>query len=502
MDFLTTQFFLFFVLIFFFAIQFKSEKKNYKILILIANIFFYSLFGFKNLLILLISLIINYLLLKLLESKGTRILKKIIKSETILSEARIKREKKAVLSFTIIFNIVFLVFFKYSSNIIASLLKIELFKNSIPINFEILAPIGVSFYTFRLLSLAIDLYNKKLYLPRFIDYINYVMFFPQIISGPIVKAGEYFSTGQEGQAIENSYEKVVPQDNSCMYSRGEIFTGILFGFFKKFLIASLLYDFVYGTFSAPANFSWIDLLFGAFGYSAMLYADFSGYSDISIALAKLLGFPAPANFNMPYQALGFKDFWRRWHISLSDWFKTYVYIPLGGNKEGQLRKYVNILITMSISGLWHGLTLNFIIWGFIHTIGSVISNIIEDITKKHPLSTKVTKIFVPVGIIMTFLSVTFSWIFFNSKDFDTAKIFINNILNFNKTNINTVPFVVILLIIIVILLNFFETKLKESLQKILNEKSIVVTSIIIFVLFYLILKFGPDTVPPFIYFSF
>ena len=492
MDFLTTQFFLFFVLIFFFAIQFKSEKKNYKILILIANIFFYSLFGFKNLLILLISLIINYLLLKLLESKGTKIFKGIIKSETILSEARIKREKKAVLSFIMIFNIAFLVFFKYSSNIIASFLKIELFKNSIPINFEILAPIGVSFYTFRLLSLAIDLYNKKLYLPRFIDYINYVMFFPQIISGPIVKAGDYFSTEQENQAIENS----------CEYSRGEIFTGILFGFFKKFLIASLLYDFVYGTFSAPANFSWIDLFFGALGYSAMLYADFSGYSDISIALAKLLGFSAPVNFNMPYQALGFKDFWRRWHISLSDWFKTYVYIPLGGNKEGQLRKYVNILITMSISGLWHGLTLNFIIWGFIHTIGSVISNIIEDITKKHPLSTKVTKIFVPVGIIMTFLSVTFSWIFFNSKDFDTAKIFINNILNFNKTNINTVPFVVILLIIIVILLNFFETKLKESLQKILNEKSIVVTSIIIFVLFYLILKFGPDTVPPFIYFSF
>lgn len=506
MDFLTIQFFLFFLLLFIFAIHFKDQKSAYKWLILLANIFFYSLFGFRNLVILLIALSINYILLKFLESKATKHLKNNIQNETILSEARILTQKKAVLTFVIIFNVAFLIFFKYSSNILSTLLNIELFKNNIPINFEILAPIGVSFYTFRLISIAVDLYKKKLYLPSFIDYLNYITFFPQIISGPIVKAEEYFvklnSENESFQEEASSDGETIIKKTHDDYSRGEIFTHILFGFFKKFLIASLLYDFVYATFSSPADFSWIDLLFGAFGYSAMLYSDFSGYSDISLALSKLLGFPAPNNFNMPYQALGFKDFWRRWHISLSDWFKTYVYFPLGGNKKGKLRKYLNVLITMSISGLWHGLTKNFIIWGFIHTVGSIISGVLEDIIYKHPISQKFIKPLRILGITSTFFAITFSWIFFNSKDFTTAKIFITNIFTFQKADKTTVSASVIFLVLLVILLNFFEGKLKFALQKILDNKSLFYASFIIFILFYIILKLGPDTVPPFIYFSF
>ena len=214
-----------------------------------------------------------------------------------------------------------------------------------------------SFFTFQSLSYTIDVYRRQLTpLNRFIDYAFYVSFFPQLVAGPIVRARDF-----------------IPQIRKPLFVSSEMFgQGIFYivcGLFKKAVISDYIsVNFVERIFDNPSLYSGIENLFGVYGYALQIYCDFSGYSDMAIGIALLLGFHFPMNFNSPYKACSITDFWHRWHISLSTWLRDYLYISLGGNRRGKIRTYVNLIITMLLGGLWHGASWNFVVWGALHGV--------------------------------------------------------------------------------------------------------------------------------------
>jgi D-alanyl-lipoteichoic acid acyltransferase DltB (MBOAT superfamily) len=338
------------------------------------------------------------------------------------------------------------------------------------------------------------------------------------MSGPITRAKEFYS--------------YLNNPTLLSYSQGRIITLILSGLIKKYVIASYLFDFVSAPFATPTNYARTDLVLAAFAYSILLYVDFSGYSDFAIAISNLLGFNVEANFNKPYSSIGLKDFWNRWHISLSLWFKDYVYIPLGGSRKGKIRKYWNIMVTMFISGLWHGAGWNFIIWGILHGVGSVVSHIVSDFfgvkessKVTHSVSEtslhgqrmvnhdfhanevpfyKKTVLFImkSIGWAITYIYITFAWIFFNSANLGNAVNFIVAMFSSNVVELKTYDIRVVGVIVIVLLTNFLGDKLFKNISKFFDSIPLVVRIPFITVIVYLILQLGPTTMPPFIYFNF
>lgn len=511
MQFITLQFFIFFLAVFIIAIFLKENKKYYRWFLLFVSLSFYLFFGIKFFVILLLNVICNFFLLKALDRFG-----------------------KKTLTFSIILNVAFLAVFKYYNFGVDTLLQV-LNQLNIPADIQvlrILIPVGISFYTFRNISHLVDCYRKELPVPSFVDYANYVAFFPQIMSGPIVRAKEFYTCLNE--------------PNLFTYSQGRIITLILSGLVKKYVIASYLFNFVSGPFASPTNYSSLDLIMAAFAYSIMIFVDFSGYSDFAIAISNLLGFQVHPNFQSPYSAIGLKDFWSRWHISLSAWLKDYVYIPLGGSRKGTARKYINILITMFISGLWHGAGLTFVVWGLLHGIGSVISHWITDgvnrrsaaktelsqstkdlfknvdedefnneiealienidthqtiVEEKPPTSafSVAAKVF---GWALTFIYITFTWIFFTSTSIGNALSFIGSMFVSPIVENKIYSFRLTMVIVVVLLFNFIGNKAFHSSIGFFDKLPLPLRIAVAAILAYIILQLGPETMPPFIYFAF
>src|SRR6202521_2203715 len=232
--------------------------------------------------------------------------------------------------------------------------------------FEVGLPIAISFLTFHALSYIIDVYRGKLAPTRsLVDLLFYISFFPHLIAGPIVRAKAF---------LEQTVRKSDPKDIRLGLS---VFL-IAGGLFKKVIVANYLStDFVDGVFRQPADSSRLDLLLGMYAYAIQIYCDFSAYTDIAIGVANLLGYRFPQNFNQPYRAVSVQDFWRRWHMTLSSWLRDYLYIPLGGNRGGELARYRNIMITMGLGGLWHGGSANFVVWGLMHGAALVVGRVLE-----------------------------------------------------------------------------------------------------------------------------
>lgn len=475
----TLQFFFFFIAVMAIASFLKKYPRIFKYFLLLVSILFYSSFGTTFLGILIADILANYLLQ--------------------LAGVKYPKHRKKIFVATIIVNILFLGLFKYY-NFFTNILLETLSRLNIPANLsilDILAPVGVSFFTFRIISHAVDLQKNIIKLPSLIDYANYVMFFPQISAGPIARARDFYVN--------------LANPTTVKYSTGRIASLILSGLLKKIVIASFLYDITAGPFSTPENYSSYDLIISALAYAMMIYTDFSGYSDLSIAVANILGFYVPDNFNYPYRAVGLKDFWDRWHISLSAWLRDYIYIPLGGNRKGKIRKYINLMLTMLISGFWHGAGVNFIIWGGLHGIGTIFTHLFEEFITKvyfkfnHKLRLVLEKlkfIFYTLGWAMTFGFVTLGWIFFNTANYQTAYTFIRGIF---KSGIEVSQFVswkVIFVIVLVLFMNFFGRFFKNHFIKIYNNVGFWWRVLIMVVLTYVILNLGPETVPPFIYFNF
>ena len=268
-------------------------------------------------------------------------------------------------------------------------------------------PVGISFYTFENISYTVDVYHRKIEPERtFWNYLLFLSFFPKLIMGPIVRASDFIPQ------LKKPY--VVTERD---FTEG--FYLIVTGLFKKVVISDYITtNYVNYIFDAPSLHTGLECLLAVYGYAIVIYCDFSGYSDVAIGIAKWLGITIPANFNSPYKSTSIAEFWRRWHISLSSWLRDYLYIPLGGNRHGTLRTYINLFITMLLGGLWHGASWNFIVWGGLHGGALAMHKVWSDIHKKDFQRTSQWKRI--VSTILTFHVVCLGWIFFRSSSFDLA----------------------------------------------------------------------------------
>lgn len=318
-------------------------------------------------------------------------------------------KRKLCLALNCVANLGILFVFKYANFTIANISKIMSLMGFSPIDrrLDLLLPVGISFYTFQALSYTFDVYTKKL-IPEnnLLKYALYVAFFPQLVAGPIERSTRLLPQVQNVEKINVwNFEQI--RDGFLL---------MVWGFFQKLVIAdraSILVDNVINNYS---NYGFFEISIAVFLFAFQIYCDFGGYSNIARGAAKIMGFELMQNFRQPYLAKSIKDFWRRWHISLTTWFTDYLYIPLGGNRKGDLRKYINIFIVFAVSGLWHGASWSFVVWGLLHATYQVC----ESLLNQHLKNSTKTRLTISASIrkiISVFLLTDFAWIFFVSDGF-------------------------------------------------------------------------------------
>lgn len=309
------------------------------------------------------------------------------------------KARKYLLTLVICIDLALLCYFKYTNFIIGDVLNAMLSTN---FSLHTIAlPVGISFYTFQAISYAVDTYKRKFDMEvTLLEYCFYLTFFPLLLAGPITRAKNLIPRLKRNQ-----------QASSRMLWLGLFL--IMLGLVKKNMLSDYIAQFNNWVFDAPQTFSGFENVAALFGYPVQIFLDFSGYSDMSIGVAAILGFYLPDNFNFPYRSLSVTEFWRRWHISLSFWFRDYLYIPLGGNRKGTLRMYLNNFLTMLVAGLWHGSSWMFVIWGALHGFGLVVHKFFSrQLGIKIP-STKAGNF---LSWFVTYLYVCFAWSFFRATD--------------------------------------------------------------------------------------
>jgi len=330
----------------------------------------------------------------------------------LMEKARSNAQRRALLAASVIVNLGILSIFKYFNFFASSFSQLFLLfgLKTDPVVLHLLLPVGISFYTFQTQSYTIDVYRGRLKAQRnFFDYLLFVSFFPQLVAGPIVRASDLLPQ-------LTSPPKLTAKD------AGSAVFLIAIGLVKKVAIADFLgAHLVDPVFSNPAMYSSLETLAAVYGYAFQIYADFSAYSDIAIGSAALLGFKIPVNFNAPYTAANLREFWQRWHISLSTWLRDYLYVPLGGSKKGLKRTYINLMLTMLLGGLWHGAALTFVFWGGIHGLALVVTRIYQRFGFKQKLPRA-------LGVVLTFHVVCAAWVFFRSPDFAGAALIFKNLI--------------------------------------------------------------------------
>ena len=399
----------------------------------------------------------------------------------LMDRTETKMKRKALLMVSLCTNLGLLVYFKYTN----------FFFNTI---YDIFLPVGISFFTFQSLSYTIDVYRHNLKpLNSLLDYAFYVSFFPQLVAGPIVRAKDFIP--QIRQPLFVSRE---------MFGQGVFF--IISGLFKKAVISDYIsVNFVERIFDNPGLYSGLENLFGVYGYAMQIYCDFSGYSDMAIGIALILGFRFPMNFNSPYKSVSITDFWRRWHISLSNWLRDYLYISLGGNRKGKLRTYLNLIITMLLGGLWHGASWNFVVWGGFHGVALAAHKFWRNITGKgkNEQSHGIRKFF---AVLITFHFVCFCWIFFRNSTFEASLEMLGQIFgNFNPQLFSQLVegyWKVFALIALGFLLHFAPDKWQEACSKGVTALPLVGKVCLMVALVYIVIQMKSTEIQPFIYFQF
>lgn len=386
-------------------IYYLIPKKTQYLWLLLTSYYFYMSWSVKYAFLLLFSTLITYLSGRIIDIADKT-------TNKFWQKKRLPLRKLSVaLSFS--FNLFLLIFFKYFDFLFVSFTKItQTFGIKLPeLTFTLILPIGLSFYIFQSLSYIMDLYRGQVTVEKnFFRYALFVSFFPQILSGPIGRG-------------KNMIPQLRKKHNFKYNDVKNGFLLMLWGFFLKLVIADRAAIFVNHIYTNYAAYAFIEISAATIIFAFQLYADFCGYSYTAIGAAQMLGYDLGINFNQPYFAVSIQDFWRRWHISLSSWFRDYLYIPLGGSRKGKLRKYLNLMITFLISGLWHGASWNYVIWGGLNGLFQIVS----DITK--PLTDTVKKIlkinthcesYHLFRVILTFISINFTWIFFRASSIKNA----------------------------------------------------------------------------------
>jgi alginate O-acetyltransferase complex protein AlgI len=356
---------------------------------------------------------------------------------------------------------------------------------------EVTLPVGISFFTFMAISYVVDVFRRQLEPAKPLDLAVYLSFFPHLVAGPIVRGSELLPQIRRRR-----------DPASIDFSRAAWL--IASGLFKKVVIssyvASAIVDPVFG---APSQHSSLEILFAVYGYAVQIYADFSGYTDIAIGIALLLGFRFPANFDSPYTARDLQDFWRRWHITLSRWLRDYVYIPLGGNQGSSWRVSRNIMITMLLGGLWHGADWTFVAWGGLHGLGQVVGRAKRQWRAGRGLVPLPEGGILRTGLqrFVTFQIVCLGWIFFRADSLSTVGVIIERLF----TAWGPAPLVtplVLLTIAIGIGAQYVPLHVVEDLQRSLSRQRWVVQGAILGVVLLMITTLGPQGVAPFIYYRF
>lgn len=432
------------------------------LLLLFASLYFYMFYKPVYILILIYTILVDYF------------------SGILIEKSNSPKYKKIFLYFSIFANIGVLFFFKYfnffNSNL-SYVLDLLSVKNNIPF-LDIILPIGLSFHTFQALSYTIEVYRGNQSAEKHLGYYSlYVLFYPQLVAGPIERPQNILYQLHE--------EKTFNFDNAIVGLQL-----IFFGLFKKIVIADRLSVYVNEIYANTNQHYSLSIFIATVFFSIQIYCDFSGYSDIAKGTAKVLGYDLMLNFNFPYFAKSISGFWSRWHISLSTWFRDYVYIPLGGNRVSNLKLYRNIIIVFLLSGFWHGANWTFIIWGLIHALLLIFENIF--LKKNLFLKTLFS------NQLITFLLVSFTWIFFRSESIEKAilifkKLFsFSFVFNLNELSAGKGP--------LNLLFSFFFITLLFFIEKFEINKKINFFLTLMFIL--LIIYFGNYGNNEFIYFQF
>lgn len=471
-----------------YSFLYKANKLR-NIYLLVISIFFYYKSGGYFFSILAFTIVIDY---------WTGIL---------LGKAVKKHSRLALLTLSLIANLGVLAYFKYAYFITDTLNRITGLNYKV-VNYlaectnaitgagfdtaSIILPVGISFFTFQSMSYTIDVYRRKIQPVRSLsDFAFFVTFFPQLVAGPIVRATEF---------IPQLYKNYSLTKREFGYSVFLILNGLV----KKMVISDYIsVNFVDRVFDNPMAYTGFENLLGVYGYAIQIYCDFSGYTDIAIGVALILGFRLPLNFNSPYKAVNITDFWRRWHISLSTWLRDYLYISLGGNRKGKIRTYINLMITMLLGGLWHGANVKFIIWGGIHGIalaGHKVWRIIFPVKKNPSLFSRIA------GLFITFNIVCLAWIFFRAQDMKTINQMFSQI--YYSFGFKLIPEIlnsysaILLLISGAFIIHWLPSGFKEYYRGKFIESPTVMKVIVTVLTVVLIYQVKSSDIQPFIYFQF
>lgn len=389
-------------------IYWVMPKKIRYIWLLVASYYFYMGWNAKYALLIGVSTIITYLC-------GVG-----IEMVAIKDGARMKTRQKWIIATGFFTNLGILFSFKYYGFFLDNLNRVlaACHLEIIPNHFDFLLPVGISFYTFQALGYIVDVYRGDIKAERnILRYALFVSFFPQLVAGPIERSGNLLKQIQEVPLKKNPGFRTVVNGLIVM----------LYGLFLKMVIADRISILVDEVFGHVYLYGTVELVVAAVGFAIQIYCDFGSYSLIAIGAAQVLGFTLMENFNTPYFARSIKDFWRRWHISLSSWFRDYLYIPLGGNRCSRGRKYFNIMVTFLVSGLWHGANWTYVIWGGLHGLYQVIGQILMPIRKKAVQALQIRtdcSSYKWGQMFVTFALTTFAWIFFRADSMSDAALYI------------------------------------------------------------------------------
>lgn len=466
MLFISIDFIIFFLIIIS-ILRVLKENRYKKLTLILAGCYFYAYWDYRFLFLLIFSALINYVLGK-----------KIYVSH--------ERNQKIYLSIGIIINLVVLGIFKYLNFFINSadnILKVFGFELQ---TINIILPLGISFFTFEIISYLIDIYRHRIKENiRFVDFLLFMFFFPRLISGPIIRTTDF-----------------LPQANrEITISKKNLYMGMklfFIGVVKKLLIADRLAYFIDSVFQSPSLYNTVTIWLAVIGYSLQIFCDFSGYSDMAIGIAKCIGFDLPENFKMPYISMSISEFWKRWHISLSSWLKDYLYISLGGNRKGKVRTYVNLILTMLLGGLWHGASWNFVVWGGLHGGALCVNKYYTCKTKN--MNYKECYIYKFACWLFAYLFVSLCWIFFRSNSFYVSFEILHKLLGFSNVGISWYYTPLIILIPIIICIHVVGILLDNKLTA-LPMESIISIFLLVFMIIGIVVLM-PQNVSPFVYFQF
>jgi len=461
------------VLILYWAIPRKYYQIQ-NVLLLISSYVFYGWWDWRFLSLILISSLSDFII-------GMSIFR-----------TDVKRNRKILLITSLIVNLGLLGFFKYYNFFIDSFIDAfsTLGFNVHVSSMQIILPIGISFYTFQTLSYTIDIYRRKIEpTGNIITFFTFVSFFPQLVAGPIERAKNLLPQF----TVQRKFDFDLAIDGLKQ---------TLWGFFKKLVIADNAAIIVERIFSnTPENHGWIMLL-GLFMFSFQVYGDFSGYSDIAIGIARFFGIRLSKNFAYPFFARDIAEFWRRWHISLTSWFKDYLYIPLGGSRVSTWKKVRNVLIIFTVSGFWHGANWTYIFWGFLNGLYFLPLMLLK--MNRSNIEIIAHNSFFPTlrdiaGLLITSSAIQFSFIFFRSQDMPHAWIYLNNLFDFSSdSRFDFTQTHILVWIAVLLLFEWFNRK--KELQ--LNGGPIVLRWMAYIIIFYITLIFGNYNSNEFIYFQF